>query len=180
MEIIETKIKGLLEIIPNVFGDERGYFFESYQVRELNRAGIIQEFVQDNQSYSTKGVLRGLHFQKEPFAQAKLVRVISGKVLDIAVDLRKDSSTFGEYYGCILDDKRHNMLYIPPGFAHGFATLEDAIFVYKCSDYYNKDAESGIKWNDETLQIDWMLKDPVISAKDQQWMSFKEYQLQGE
>ena len=180
MEIIETKIKGLLEIIPNVFGDERGYFLESYQVRELNRAGIIQEFVQDNQSYSTKGVLRGLHFQKEPFAQAKLVRVISGKVLDIAVDLRKDSSTFGEYYGCILDDKRHNMLYIPPGFAHGFATLEDAIFVYKCSDYYNKDAESGIKWNDETLQIDWMLKDPVISAKDQQWMSFKEYQLQGE
>ena len=167
MKVIETGIQGLIEIVPKVFQDERGYFFESFQKQFFDSIGIGDNFVQDNQSFSTKGVLRGLHFQKAPHAQSKLVRVIQGKVLDVAVDLRIDSPTFGQHKSVILDAQRQNMLYVPEGFAHGFLTLEDAIFVYKCNNYYHKDAESGIVWNDPDLAIDWGLKNPNVSKKDQ-------------
>lgn len=167
MQIIKTAIEGVVEVIPAVFGDERGYFFESYNRAKFVAAGITDVFVQDNQSFSVKGVLRGLHFQKDPHAQAKLVRVISGKVLDVAVDLRKDSPTFGQHVSVVLDAKKNNMLYIPAGLAHGFATLEDAVFVYKCTGLFNKEAEGGVLWNDPKLNIDWQLENPVISEKDQ-------------
>lgn len=167
MQVIKTAIEGVVEVLPDVFGDERGYFFESYNRDKFVAAGITEVFVQDNQSFSAKGVLRGLHFQKEPRAQGKIVRVISGKVLDVAVDLRKDSPTFGQHVSVILDAKKNNMLYIPAGLAHGFATLEDAVFVYKCTDVFHKESEGGVLWNDPKLNIDWQLENPVVSGKDQ-------------
>jgi dTDP-4-dehydrorhamnose 3,5-epimerase len=175
MEIIETGIDGLVEIIPQVFGDHRGYFFESYHKKKLSEAGIVEDFVQDNQSFSGENVLRGLHFQEGDHAQGKLVRVIKGKVLDVAVDIRAGSATFGQHYKCVLDEQRQNMLYVPPGFAHGFLTLTEAIFFYKCTAYYNKAAENGILWNDATLNIDWGAIQPQISEKDQQLPAFQEY-----
>lgn len=175
VEIKKTLLSGVLEIFPKVFEDERGYFFESFRADWLEKDGINETWVQDNQSYSQKGTVRGLHFQREPHAQAKLVRVIKGKVLDVVVDLRKGSNTFGSYYSTILDAKQHNLLYIPTGFAHGFSVLEDAIFVYKCSNYYNKSSEGGIIWNDSNLEIDWMIKDPIISEKDENWQSLEEF-----
>ncbi|BDD08173.1 dTDP-4-dehydrorhamnose 3,5-epimerase [Fulvitalea axinellae] len=166
MEIIKTGIKGLVEIKPKVFGDERGCFFESFREDALKSAGISEHFVQDNQSFSRKGVVRGLHFQQGEHAQGKLVRVTEGKVLDVAVDLRPESPTFGQHRSVVLDSKSHNMLYVPPGMAHGFATLEDAVFLYKCTAYYNKESEGGILWNDQDLCIDWRIENPVISEKD--------------
>lgn len=177
MKFKETPFKGLIELEPRVFEDERGFFFESFHEEHLKEIGIGKPFVQDNQSFSTKGVLRGLHLQKAPYAQGKLVRVISGKVLDVVVDLRKNSATFGEHYKVVLDAKRHNMLYIPEGFAHGFVTLEDAMFFYKCTNFYNKDSETGIIWNDPALNIDWMLEKPIVSAKDQELPSFDEFKM---
>lgn len=174
MEFKNTKIEGLIEIFPRIFGDERGYFFESYQKSVFEKNGIPFDFVQDNQSFSTAGVLRGLHFQNEPFAQGKLVRVVKGKVLDVAVDIRPDSPTFGQYEKFILDDERQNMAYIPAGFAHGFLALEDSIFSYKCTEVYNKASESGIIWNDPTLNIDWGIENPNVSAKDLELPAFKE------
>ena len=167
MEVIETGIEGLIEIVPKIFQDERGYFLESYQKQFFKSINIDDDFVQDNQSFSKKGVLRGLHFQKAPYEQSKLVKVIQGKVLDVAVDLRKNSPTFGEHRSVILDAKKQNMFYVPRGFAHGFLTLEDAIFVYKCDNYYNKSSESGILWSDKTLNINWGIKNPIVSEKDQ-------------
>lgn len=167
MQVIKTAIEGVVEVIPDVFGDERGYFFESYNRQKFLAVGITEEFLQDNQSFSIKGVLRGLHFQKEPYAQGKLVRVISGKVLDVAVDIRKNSPTYGQHVSVVLDAKKNNMLYIPPGMAHGFATLEDAIFSYKCTNVYHKTSEGGILWNDPALKIDWQLENPIVSEKDQ-------------
>lgn len=167
MEFRATSIEGLIEIKPRVFPDPRGYFFESYQYELFKNNGITEVFVQDNQSYSTKGVLRGLHLQKEPFAQAKLVRVIQGKVLDVAVDLRPGSPTFGKYEAVILDTVQHNMFFIPAGFAHGFYTIEDAIFSYKCSNVYNKASELGLKWNDPEIGIDWGAENPLVSEKDE-------------
>jgi len=167
MEVIETGIKGLLELKPRVFGDDRGYFYESYNKETFARIGIHNEFVQDNQSFSAKNVLRGLHFQNPPFAQGKLVRVIQGSVLDVAVDIRKGSPTYGQHHSVLLTGEEKNLFWIPEGFAHGFLTLEDeTIFSYKCSGLYNKDSEGSILWNDPDLNIDWGIENPVISEKD--------------
>ncbi len=168
MQIRETAIEGLIELIPRVFEDERGYFFESYSKSLFTSLGLPMEFVQDNQSFSVKGVLRGLHMQNEPFAQGKLVRVITGQVLDVAVDLRIDSPTFGRYETFLLDARLANMAYIPEGFGHGFVALEDSIFTYKCTNVYNKPAESGIRWDDPDLAIDWGISHPIVSDKDQE------------
>lgn len=158
-----TEIQGLYEIQPKVFGDSRGYFLETYSERDFFAAGLTMRFVQDNLSKSTKGVLRGLHFQTR-HPQGKLVRTIEGKVFDVAVDLRKESATFGKYYGVILDSEKHNMFYIPEGFAHGFYVLsEEAIFTYKCTDFYDPKAEGGIMWNDPNIGIDWKAVSPDIS-----------------
>jgi dTDP-4-dehydrorhamnose 3,5-epimerase len=177
-ELRKTPIDGLLEIFPRIFPDNRGYFFESFREDWLKGQGIEENWIQDNQSFSQKGTVRGLHFQNEPHAQAKLVRVISGKVLDVALDLRKGSPTFGKYFSTILDDQRFNLFYVPKGFAHGFAVIEDAIFAYKCSNYYNKDAEGGILWNDPELGIDWGVSSPLISEKDKYWPTLEEFRLQ--
>jgi dTDP-4-dehydrorhamnose 3,5-epimerase len=167
MKIEHTFIDGLLVIQPRVFEDGRGYFYESYNKRGFEEAGITSEFVQDNQSLSQKGVLRGLHFQRPPYAQAKLVRVISGAVLDIVVDIRTASPTFGKHYAIRLDEQNKTMFYIPEGFAHGFLTLEDnTIFSYKCAGYYNKASEDTLLWNDPVLGIDWNVSDPLLSEKD--------------
>ena len=177
MIIEETYLKGCFVITPNVFEDERGYFFESFNKKIFEaETGIISNFVQDNQSKSSKGVLRGLHFQKGDFAQAKLVQVVKGKVLDVCVDIREKSATFGQYFALILDDKSRKQLYIPKGFAHGFVVLEDhTIFSYKCDNFYNKASESGIIYNDKTLNIDWGVseKDLIISEKDIQLPTFE-------
>jgi len=168
MKIIKTEIKGLLIIEPRVFEDERGYFFESWSKDAFENAGLDINFVQDNQSLSSKGVVRGLHFQNPPFAQGKLVRVLKGSVLDIAVDIRKNSPTYGKHVSAHLSGENKNMFWIPPGFAHGFSTLEDnTIFSYKCSGVYNKESEGSLMWNDTDLNIDWKIKNPIISEKDQ-------------
>jgi dTDP-4-dehydrorhamnose 3,5-epimerase len=167
MTIKTTPIEGLLIIEPKVFKDDRGYFFESYSHKNYKAAGIDVDFVQDNQSLSQKGILRGLHFQAPPFAQGKLVRVISGSVLDVAVDIRKDSSTYGQYFTIELSGENQIQFWIPPGFAHGFITLEDnTIFTYKCTNYYDKASEGGIVWNDPDLNIQWNEENPLVSEKD--------------
>jgi dTDP-4-dehydrorhamnose 3,5-epimerase len=173
MQFKESFIKGLIAINPRIFADERGAFFESYNQKVFEENGLPFAFVQDNQSFSVKGTLRGLHFQKAPYAQGKLVRVVTGKVLDVAVDIREDSPTFGQHETFILDGQTHQMLYIPEGFAHGFLALEDSIFSYKCTNLYNKNAESGIYWNDPSLRIDWGIKSPLVSEKDQLLPSFQ-------
>jgi len=167
MEFSDVFIKGLKIIKPMVFKDERGEFFESYNYERFKEAGVAENFVQDNQSISSKGVLRGLHFQTGINAQAKLVRVIKGSVLDVVVDLRKNSETFGKHYCIELNNKNNLMFYIPVGFAHGFIALEDnTVFVYKCSALYNKQAEAGIIWNDNNLGINWGDIKPILSEKD--------------
>lgn len=166
MQVKETGISGLIEIIPAIYKDSRGWFYEFFSQRSFEAAGIKENFVQENTSFSKKGVIRGLHFQMPPHAQGKLVTVISGKVLDVVVDLRKASPTFGQVYYCTLDSERRNMLMVPEGFAHGFAALEDSIFYYKCTNFYHKPSELGIVWNDPRLKIQWTIKDPVISEKD--------------
>ena len=168
MKIIKTEIEGLLIIEPRVFEDKRGYFFESWSKDAFENAGLDINFVQDNQSLSSKGVVRGLHFQNPPFAQGKLVRVLKGSVLDVAVDIRKNSPTYGKYLSAHLSEENKTMFWIPPGFAHGFSTLEDnTIFSYKCSGVYNKESEGSLMWNDTDLNIDWQIKNPIISKKDQ-------------
>lgn len=169
-------IEGLFEIQPKIFYDNRGYFFESYNEREFFSSGLKMKFVQDNQSCSKKNILRGLHFQKN-HPQGKLVRVLSGKVFDVAVDLRNDSKTFGMYCGLILDSEIQNQFYIPEGFAHGFYVLsESAIFSYKCTDFYYPDDEDGLLWNDENLKIQWPTIDkifnPVVAEKDKLYPAF--------
>ncbi|MFH6603070.1 dTDP-4-dehydrorhamnose 3,5-epimerase [Maribacter algicola] len=170
MNVIETKLKGCFVIEPTVFIDERGYFMESFNAERFNGAiGRKVDFVQDNQSYSTKGVVRALHYQIGEHAQAKLVRVLYGKVLDVAVDLRKDSPTYAEHIVVELSDENKKQLFIPKGFAHGFVTLsEEAEFFYKCDNYYNKASEGGIIFNDPTLNIDWRLPEDklIVSVKD--------------
>lgn len=162
-------IEGLYLIQPTVFGDARGYFMETYNYKEFKEAGLDMVFVQDNQSSSTKGVLRGLHFQKN-HTQGKLVRVVSGEVFDVAVDIRKNSKTFGQWYGVTLSAEKKNMFYIPEGFAHGFYVLSDtAEFTYKCTDFYDPSSEAGILWNDETIGVEWPIPEgetPLISEKD--------------
>ncbi|WP_215238354.1 dTDP-4-dehydrorhamnose 3,5-epimerase [Dyadobacter helix] len=173
MHIRETSISGLIEFTPRIFEDERGLFFESFNSASFEQYGLPTNFVQDNQSFSKKGVVRGLHFQNAPFAQGKLVRVISGRVLDVAVDIRPESPTFGKYEVFELTGERNNMAYIPEGFAHGFAALEDSIFSYKCTNVYNKQSESGILWNDPSLNIDWGVANPIVSEKDLLLPTFK-------
>ncbi len=170
MKVTETKLQGLLIIEPQIFPDGRGYFFESYNKIKFANAGIEIDFVQDNQSFSHKGAIRGLHAQKAPYAQAKLIRVIKGCVLDVVVDVRKNSPTYGQYETIELNDKNQLQLLIPEGFLHGFATLEDnTIFTYKVNNYYSKECEVGVRWDDATLAIDWGLNkaDILISPKDQ-------------
>jgi len=174
----ETSIEGVYIIEPTVFGDNRGYFMETYSKKDFEEIGITNEFIQDNQSKSKKGVLRGLHFQKEN-SQAKLVRCIKGKVYDVAVDLRPDSQTYGKYEGIILTEENKKMFMIPKGFAHGFVVLSDeAEFVYKCDDIYNPQAEGGLKWDDEDVNIKWPIEDIkeqlLTSEKDAKWPSLKE------
>ena len=170
MEVIKTLIDGVLIIEPRVFGDKRGYFFESFNAREFaEKTGIQVTFVQDNESMSHYGVLRGLHFQCPPFAQSKLVRVVKGRVLDVAVDLRKSSPTYGQYVSVELTADNHRQLYIPKGFAHGFVVLsQQAVFQYKCDEFYHPEAEGAIAWNDPTINIDWQIpaEDIILSAKD--------------
>lgn len=168
MEFKYFDLPGVVEIIPRVFGDARGAFFESFSARQLAAAGVEGDWVQDNQSRSDRSVLRGLHFQRPPHAQAKLVRVATGRVLDIIVDLRRASPTYGQHLALELDAVRCNMLYVPIGFAHGFTSLEDnTLFLYKCTDYYAPGAEGGLRWNDPQLGIDWGVTNPTVSAKDQ-------------
>jgi len=174
MEITETGIKGLIELQPTVFGDSRGFFFESYRESVFKDHGIETGFVQDNESFSVKGTLRGLHFQKPPFAQGKLVRVLTVKVLDVVVDIRSSSKTFGQQHKVILDAEKHNQMYVPPGFAHGFAALEDSVFSYKCTNYYNKESEGGLLWNDPLLNLNWGIEKPIISEKDMVLPTFAE------
>jgi dTDP-4-dehydrorhamnose 3,5-epimerase len=175
METKTTPIPGLLLIQPKVFLDPRGYFFESYNKQEFSRIGITEDFVQDNQSCSCKGVLRGLHFQASPFAQGKLLYVAQGAVTDIAVDLRKKSSTYSKHFSVNLSAKDRTMFWIPPGFAHGFVTLEDnTIFCYKCTNIYNKDSERIIRWNDPDLNIDWGILNPILSQRDASSPLFKD------
>lgn len=178
MEIVKTEIQDLLIIKPQVFEDDRGYFFESYNQDKFAAHGVDVQFVQDNESRSMKDVLRGLHFQKPPFAQGKLVRVMRGSVLDVAVDLRRNSSTYGKWASIILSDKNKWMYWIPAGFAHGFLTLEDnTVFFYKCTNVYSKPSEGSILWNDPDLNIDWG-KDiiPVLSDKDKVSPLFRDFE----
>lgn len=170
----KTKLPGVIVIQPQVFGDSRGYFMETYKKSDYEAAGIIKEFVQDNESSSTKGVLRGLHFQKE-HTQGKLVRVTHGEVFDVAVDVRPGSETYGQWEGVILSSEKKNMFYIPEGFAHGFLVLSDiAEFVYKCTDVYDPSSEGGVPWNDETLAVDWPKLDVPYktSEKDEKQETF--------
>ena len=176
MEVIETKIKDLLIIKPKIFADARGYFFESYNADVFKQHGINVHFAQDNQSLSNTGVLRGLHFQAPPFDQGKLVRVITGAVLDVAVDIRKKSPTYGEHISIELTEENKTMFYIPPGFAHGFLTLRDnTIFSYKCTQVYHKASEGTVLWNDADLNIDWNVTNPLLSEKDLIGTIFKEF-----
>jgi dTDP-4-dehydrorhamnose 3,5-epimerase len=174
MRIHTTPISGILLIEPTVFGDDRGYFFESFSREALANQGLYAHFVQDNESLSHKGVLRGLHWQAPPFEQAKLVRVVTGAVYDVAVDIRKGSPTYGKHFGIRLDADNHLMMYIPAGFAHGFTTLEDNTrFLYKCTHYYNKASEGAVNVKDPDLNIDWGIENPMLSPKDEIAQSFK-------
>ncbi len=174
MDFIKTGIADLWEIHPVKHRDHRGYFMESFHSEKLKEAGIDKSFVQDNQSFSKKGVLRGLHFQKSPHGQGKLISVLIGEVLDIVVDIRKSSPTYGEYFSCVLNDEKCNMLYVPEGMAHGFLALKDSLFVYKCTNFYHQPSEAGIVWNDKDLAIDWGVIQPTLSEKDAALPTFKE------
>ena len=176
----DTGIDGMFLVEPTVFEDNRGYFMETYHENDFKEAGYDLTFVQDNQSKSSKGVLRGLHLQLK-YPQGKLVRVIKGEVFDVGVDLRADSETYGKWFGAILSDENKKQLFIPPKFAHGFVVLsDDAEFVYKCTEFYHGEDESGIMWNDEDIGIDWPLDgidEVILSDKDKEWKSLKESQI---
>lgn len=179
IKVTTCDIEGIKLIEPTVFGDARGYFMETYNYNDFKEAGIDQVFVQDNQSASTGGVLRGLHFQKN-YPQDKLVRVINGEVYDVAVDLREGSATYGKWFGTILSAENKRQLFLPKNFAHGFYVLSDyAEFAYKCTDFYHPDDEGGLRWDDPDLHIDWPIPEgtePILSEKDKHWGSFGEYQ----
>jgi len=180
MKIIETGIKDLLIIEPKVFEDARGYFFESYSAQKFTDHGIDHVFLQDNQSKSSYGVIRGLHYQLNPYAQTKLVRVLIGEIFDVAVDIRKNSPTFGKWFGCVLSDANKRQLLIPKGFAHGFSVLsETAVLYYKCDDLYNPQSERGIIFNDPFLNINWKIdtQHANVSTKDATLKSFHEAEM---
>lgn len=175
MEVIKTEIEGLLLIKPKVFKDDRGYFLESYNEAVYRNAGIDLYFVQDNISKSQQGTIRGLHYQVGDEAQGKLCKVLYGKVLDVAVDIRFGSPTFGKYFASELSEENHTQLWIPPGFAHGFSVLsEEVIFSYKCTALYNKESERAILYNDKELNIDWKVENPIVSEKDMKAKLFKD------
>lgn len=179
MEVIKTNIEGVIIIEPRIFKDDRGYFFESFSQREFEEKVCKTTFVQDNESKSGYGVLRGLHFQKPPFAQSKLVRVIKGAVLDVAVDIRKGSPTFGQYVSVELTGDNHRQFFIPRGFAHGFSVLsEEVIFQYKCDNFYSPQSEGAIAWNDPDLNIDWRIpvEEVILSEKDSKHPKLKDLQ----
>lgn len=168
MKITTTPIDGLLVIEPQIFKDSRGYFFESYNQDKMKEAGIVLSFVQDNQSLSQMGAVRGLHFQAAPFEQGKLVRVVAGAVRDVVVDIRKNSPTYGQHFSIDLSAENQLMFWIPPGFAHGFETLENnTVFLYKCTNMYDKNSEGGLLWNDPAIGIKWQTTDAIVSEKDQ-------------
>jgi dTDP-4-dehydrorhamnose 3,5-epimerase len=176
MKVQQTGFEGLYTIQPSVFEDKRGFFFESWNKQKFRDQGLDSDFVQDNQSMSAANVLRGLHFQLPPWEQGKLVQVIQGSALDVVVDLRKDQPTFGKNYKLVLSSREKNMLWIPPGFAHGFLTLEDnTLFFYKCTQLYNKESERAIAWNDPLLNIDWGKENPIVSDKDKAAMNFRDF-----
>ena len=177
MIIEKTPIQDLVVVTPTTFNDERGYFFEAYNKAKFKEEGILYDFIQDNQSFSTKGVIRGLHLQVEPFAQAKLVRVLQGEILDVAVDLRRNSPTYGKHFSIILNDENKKQLMVPHGFAHGFSVLSDtASVMYKVDQVYHKDSERGIRYDDPTLAIDWQvnLQEIIVSEKDLILPAFKD------
>lgn len=178
INVIDTAIEGVKIIEPRIFGDSRGYFYESYSQRDFEAKVAKVNFVQDNQSFSHYGVLRGLHFQLPPYTQSKLVRVIQGKVMDVAVDIRKGSPTFGKYVTCEMSGENHRQFFIPKGFAHGFVVLsETALFQYKCDEFYHPEAEGAIAWNDPDLAIEWPVKaaDIELSEKDKHHPTFKDF-----
>lgn len=180
MKIIETPIPGLLVIEPRVFADERGYFFESFSEKKFAEGGLISQYVQDNESKSRRGVIRGLHYQLAPYAQTKLIRVVEGAVFDVAVDLRKGSPTFGQWFGLEVSAEKKNQLYIPKGFAHGFSVLSEyAVFSYKCDSLYHPESERGIRLDDPKLNIDWKVpvEEAVISEKDLKHKFFDEAEM---
>jgi dTDP-4-dehydrorhamnose 3,5-epimerase len=168
MTFQELELKDLILISPSVFGDDRGFFMETYNKDVFSKAGLTMEFVQDNHSKSTEGVLRGLHFQNPPFAQGKLVRVTKGSIWDVVVDLRKNSPTYKKVAKVLLDDTDKRMLYVPIGFAHGFFSIEPCEVQYKCTNVYHKASELGIRWDDSDLAIDWTIENPLVSTKDQE------------
>ncbi len=178
MEVIKTDIEGVVIIEPRVFTDARGYFFESFSKREFDEKVAKVDFVQDNESCSSRGVMRGLHFQRPPYAQAKLVRCVRGAVLDVAVDIRKGSPTYGQHVSCLLTEDNHRQFFIPRGFAHGFAVLSDtAVFQYKCDNYYHPEADGGISIVDSSLGIDWQidLDSAILSDKDKKHPLLKDF-----
>lgn len=180
MEIKKTACEGLIELYPRIFGDDRGFFLETFREEYLQSFSEYRPFIQDNLSFSQQGVLRGLHLQLGRHAQAKYVTVMKGKVLDVAVDVRPDSPTYGKVHTFMLSEEHRNAVYIPRGFAHGFLTLTDALFYYKCDNYYNKESEAGIKWNDPDLNINWQLgthhiNAPLVSEKDNRLPTFQAF-----
>lgn len=176
MKVDFTNINGLAVLRPDVFQDDRGYFFESFNERTLAEFGIREHWVQDNQSCSQKGVVRGLHFQKPPYAQAKLVRILQGAAIDFAIDIRRGSPTYGKCFSVLLSAENFMQFYIPAGFAHGFSALEDnTLFAYKCSNFYNKASEGCIRFNDPDLNIDWQVENPITSLKDHNGVSFRDF-----
>lgn len=182
IKVTTCNIEGIYIIEPEVFGDSRGYFMETYHEEVYKRAGITATFVQDNQSMSTKGVLRGLHYQRK-YAQAKLVRVTKGEVFDVVVDIRKGSKTFGQWFGLILSEENHKQFYIPEGFAHGFLVLSDmAEFAYKCSDFYHPEDQGGLQWDDPDIGVEWPIPggmELILSEQDKNWKSLKETKFEG-
>jgi dTDP-4-dehydrorhamnose 3,5-epimerase len=175
MEVNYFDIEGPFEVSPQIFKDERGIFLESFRAGFFSDLGAKKPFVQDNQSFSKKNVLRGIHFQLKPHEQGKLVKVAYGKAFDVAVDLRPASDTFGKHVSILLDSSKHNMLYIPEGFGHGFVALEDCILQYKCTSYYHPDSDTGLIWNDPDLKINWPVKNPILSKKDTKLTSFQSF-----
>jgi len=179
MEVDDLPLVGLKRIRPRLFPDARGFFLETYQQKRFANVDLGERFVQDNLSFSTKGVLRGLHYQY-PTWQGKLVFAIQGEIFDVAVDIRRDSPTFGRWYGLVLDDRRHEQLYIPPGFAHGFCVLSDtARVMYKCTDYYAPGEEHTLLWNDPAIGIEWPVRDPILSEKDAQGKTLQDILIPG-
>lgn len=176
MQITKTELEGVLIIQPQIFEDDRGYFFEAFNAAKYQALGLPTEFVQDNESKSKKNVLRGLHFQKPPYAQGKLIRVIKGSVLDVAVDIRKNSPTYGKWTSTLLSEENKTVFWVPAGFAHGFVTLADEnIVLYKCTAPYHKESEGAIRWNDPTIHVNWNISNPVLSPKDTISPFFKDF-----